>query len=629
MIIDTYTDALLSQLIKKRYFELGKSITQSELDALREKIRASNPGLSGSRVKFEPGAYSISSAKDIDDTIRIIEAEINALLQSGNTADKNISRTFDFVDNKLALFNHQITESLINSCALQVARKNLKPFTKVNVLTNLTGVNQNKTSAEVDIQSNSIRLPEQLGHQRISLSDLTNDDFDVFLTKGIQGNLSNAPGSEFINVVDDSDSFWLQRVASEIKEPKTMAFQVNLGQAYEISKIAMNLLGDSQEGDFLVRVLGSMDGTNWREVWPASRNTSSKFQASFLAMNFRLIRIEMTRIYPSYQIVANGQYVYEFGIDALQLWRSAYYPSAQFVSKPISFKDAFNSTRVINSISLEVFEEKPPGTEITYYLAKDVLDIDSAFQIIPGQNFKLNTSTSIDTNEQIRGRIDNNHATIDILIPDSVIPETISFFRNIYQKDVEIDGIGSGWRFENGFYHCIFELENELEINFGINFAYINGKKVNGIQLLPAGQYRFHTHKTNWAPAMTEAVDPLFPYNHKLLIEGLEDSDVYIGADFLAASKLNLVSYFDLVNNITLSQQSRFFAIYNQRPTIKIPAPPVDVTELEGWRFEKFKIRYQTPSTETPTSLVLIAKLRTNNTRYTPAIKGYSIIAGY
>jgi len=231
---------------------------------------------------------------------------------------------------------------------------------------------------------------------------------------------------------------------------------------------------------------------------------------------------------------------------------------------------------------------------------------------------------------KIKARVDANHALVDLTLQDDFIQESVRMFRNTYQPGVVIDGVPSGWKLENSYYSCVFEIEVEAEINLGINFAFINGAKRNGINVLEPGIYEFRTHEVNWKVAESEANDPLFPHNHKLIIEGLPGSTVYPGASFVAAEELKMVAAFDLIKNIDNTDQ-RFFAIRERNPLIKISSPPVLTDTVEGWRFEQHAVRYKYKSADVTqvTSVTLVAKMTSENERFTPVFKGYVVIAGF
>ena len=91
-----------------------------------------------------------------------------------------------------------------------------------------------------------------------------------------------------------------------------------------------------------------------------------------------------------------------------------------------------------------------------------------------------------------------------------------------------------------------------------------------------------------------------------------------------------MVAAFDLIKNIDNTDQ-RFFAIRERNPLIKISSPPVLTDTVEGWRFEQHALRYKYKSADVTqvTSVTLVAKMTSENERFTPVFKGYVVIAGF
>lgn len=630
MIRDSYAKVLLQDVLWRRYLALGRSPDERQVKALASQIDALGAGVRGSRVSYEPEADTEGSARAIQGAITTFSQEIRAIQLGSFELDDHTQTLFDRNESRLALLSGQAAELMLQGCALQVARRQGFSLVAFESMAGLTKMNLTESSAEVDLASNSVKLKKQKTSRRWDLTHLENRDFDVFMTNGSNAGLQAAPGSQFRNAVADDDGFWLQRVTSEDDRAKTLTFQVDMRQELVVSRITFEPLGQDEEGSYITRVLGSANGVNWRELSGKRRTTTRTEEVAGLAAKMRYVRVEMTREKPSYQLTdSRGTFVFEFGLQNFRVFETGYFPTGQFVSKPIRFENTLGVAQQINRVSIEVYEEKPPGTDITYYIARNESDLSSVIRIVPGQELILSSVESIDTDAKVRSRFNSSHALINVSVPSTVLPESIQFFRNTLQDGVVIDGVPAGWRLENSYYNCVFEVTDEFEINLGINFAFIDGKKVNGIQTIQPGIHTFRTHETNWAEATSENQDPLFPYNHKLIIEGLRDSDTYVGTDFVAADELQLVSAFDLLNNVDIDDRNRFFALYKGFPMVKIPRPPADLNTVEGWRREQHSIRYKFPSDEPTTSIVLIARLSSVSPRYTPVFKGYTAGAGY
>lgn len=166
------------------------------------------------------------------------------------------------------------------------------------------------------------------------------------------------------------------------------------------------------------------------------------------------------------------------------------------------------------------------------------------------------------------------------LIGNSIVVWRNARFRNStsYPDTATVRGNPRGWGFDGGRYICFFEVASSdgIVLNFGERTCVIDGKEVSGVQQVPAGIHKFSTNAENWfdiadnitnagfaspsyvtSEEVLENIDPLYPYNHKLIIEGFpysigfQGEKVYTGTDTSAEFYATRTSLFDLENNHT------------------------------------------------------------------------------
>jgi hypothetical protein len=631
MIKDVYGQLTFDDIVFERYLSRGVSPTPDQVDAIKGQIEGKNLGSTGSSLDYSPEFQTESSAKEIQKALDTFSREIRTVFTSSALLKDRGKRIYDRAENASSLINKQAMDLALEACALAQGRSEGYNLFAYDVMIDLTKIDQGVTSLYVDPRTQSIRLKSRTSERRINLTNLEDKDFTVTVIKGDVASQSLAPDSRLQNAVDDSDSYWLYRAQSSVDGEKGIALQLDLGKETTISQLTFAPFGTNTDTGIQVRVLASINTINWRELMPITQQTAPRVQIDGPAILARYIRIEMTRIKPSYRTQDTAGFVYEFGLNDLRIYESLYYPGGQFVSKPIEFRDVLGTLQRINTLKFNFYDERPEGTEIVYYISIDPDSKEGLIRINPNIPIELNTVIKAKENQgKIRSRYDANHALVGLPLEDGFLQETIEFYRNTYQPGVFIDGVQSGWKLKDSYYSCIAEILLEKEINLGVNFAFIDGRKVNGIQVLTPGFHTFRMHETNWKAVNSESEDPLFPYNHKLLIEGLEGSSVYVKVDFLAAEKLNLVSAFDLIENIPTGD-SQYFGINGSYPIIKIATPPVFLDDLEGWRLEQHAIRYKYVSDVLApiTSVRLVARMSTNNPRLTPVLRGYIALAGF
>jgi hypothetical protein len=631
MIKDIYGQLTFDDIVNERYLKRGASPTPDQVAGIWGQIEGKNLGALGSSIVYDPKFETEGSASKIQNALTTFSREVRTVFTSAAILKDRAKRIYDRAENQSALINKQAMDLALEACALAQGRSEGYNLFSWDTLFDLTKVDQQFTSIYVDPRSQAARLKSRPSERRIPLSQLEDKNFSVIIIKGDVASQSLAPDSRLQNAVDDSDSYWLHRVQSSIDGEKGIALQVDLSKETVLSQITFTPFGVNTDAGLQIRVLASLNSINWRELMPNTQQTSPRVQIDGPAILARYLRIEMIRINPSYKTQDAAGFVYEFGMNDLRVYESLYYPTGQFVSKAIEFRDVLGILQRINNIKFNFYDERPEGTEIIYYIIADPSSTEGLIRIEPNVPIELTTVLKKQEDQgKIRSRYDANHALVGLKLETGFIQDTVEFYRNTYQPGILIDGIQSGWKFKDSYYSCIAEILLEKEINLGVNFAFIDGRKVNGIQVLAPGFHTFRTHETNWKSVNSESEDPLFPYNHKLLIEGLDGSSVYEKVEFLAAEKLNLISAFDLIENISQENDS-YFGINGSYPIIKISAPPVFLDEIEGWRLEQHAIRYKYVSdTLAPiTSVRLVARMSTNNPRLTPVLRGYIALAGF
>lgn len=139
----------------------------------------------------------------------------------------------------------------------------------------------------------------------------------------------------------------------------------------------------------------------------------------------------------------------------------------------------------------------------------------------------------------------------------------------------QVRAIQRGWEFLDPYYSCVVEIQNPAGFNLGDvgpneiiidDVGYtgtVDGNIMTGKTSTQTGIHRIKVHKNNWkevTPGATDEADlktkdPLYPFNHKLLIEGYQydsafaDDKVYNGVDLFAGILMQQVGTFDFLYN--------------------------------------------------------------------------------
>ena len=181
---------------------------------------------------------------------------------------------------------------------------------------------------------------------------------------------------------------------------------------------------------------------------------------------------------------------------------------------------------------------------------------------------------------------DNSFGAINVAIPVSenedpdVIGNSIVVWRNVkdhtsYPDTSQVRGTARGWGKKEQIYYCSFEIisSDGKFLDFGDKQCTVDGQLVSGVVKIPQGIHKFETPAENWfdisdnytsvlgsSSLLTEEtlkrIDPLYPHNHKLVIEGIpydssfQGEKVYTGTDYSAEFYATKTSLFNLENNL-------------------------------------------------------------------------------
>ena len=243
-----------------------------------------------------------------------------------------------------------------------------------------------------------------------------------------------------------------------------------------------------------------------------------------------------------------------------------------------------------------------------------------------------------------------------IIVPDdieaNIIANTIQVWRNIrvqdsYPDTYTVRDIPRGWSLEGQLYSCYFEIisSSGRSMDFGDRKCTIDGQEASGIVNIPSGIHKFSTISDNWydiSSAATDlyseeylkSIDPLYPYNHKLLIEGIpynrgfDGKQVYIGTDLSAAYYCTKTTMFDLHNN---NLGFGVFAVKNIGVTSDILAVFLQYDNNNtDYINEQCLIRWNSADSaiESYKYIKLRAELGSDDTDISPEITGYRIKLG-
>lgn len=179
-------------------------------------------------------------------------------------------------------------------------------------------------------------------------------------------------------------------------------------------------------------------------------------------------------------------------------------------------------------------------------------------------------------------------------INPNYLANSVEVWRNIFYQDDPnrlVRGISAGWGLDGDEYYCAFFVASSdgIILDFGDSTCIIDGVERTGEVQVYRGVHTFRTNKDNWidysanySSVTTEAElrsqDPLYPLNHKMIIEGFDypidfsGEIVYDGVDIVAQYYLTRTSAFDLENNVSGENALRYFSFVKGVGSDETPA---------------------------------------------------------
>lgn len=239
--------------------------------------------------------------------------------------------------------------------------------------------------------------------------------------------------------------------------------------------------------------------------------------------------------------------------------------------------------------------------------------------------------------------------------------DDITIFRNIGSKGLtasdSVRNIQRGWGFKEPYYTTIIEILNPagMSIDVGNSTIIIDGAKYSnqiGPEILTGksgtntGLHEVKVHKDNWKHVTPDldsiddlkSADILYPYNHKLIIEGYDYNDdypssdemVYFGVDNFFEYRMKQISLFDFTDNLS-DNIYRYFTLDYDTPDshtggnspTRVFLVKVDDDNPDSVN-ERFLIRFNLVN-QRYSYLRFKATLSTEDETITPALDAYKL----
>lgn len=311
----------------------------------------------------------------------------------------------------------------------------------------------------------------------------------------------------------------------------------------------------------------------------------------------------------------------------------------------------FASLSTVENTNIGISYDKTGGAFISPANVFSLLETSSGTVIFSSQ-----TSTD---QRYIFSKPNQKSLSLQIDLDAEVDLDSLILWRNVGQKGINpsdtsklVRGIQAGWEYQEPYYSTQILIQGfeGFLINVGNSPIQIDGVNYTGLidsEILSPGTHSIRVHKDNWLSVDSsltnleelKAVDALYPYNHKLLIEGYlynsswptVEEQIYQGVDRFAGYIATKVSIFDLINNVPSADYSKYSLDTDISETTSTGESYIFVLNTDSSKSdlvnEVFVLTFNLTN-QLYSYVALKAEFRTTNSQLTPALDEYRIQLG-
>lgn len=640
--------------------------TQQEIKLLYNQKIDADPniekhGLSVSNIKKYFSANEVSSKSKYNDITESLNLDQKHLITNMEGKLKSLESSFR---KNTKLINNQLSK--LKTLERSVNRDLLLHLKEDIFLSGMLESFENYD--KVDFDNSNIAFyngKATVGFTKTSSESFNFEDVQYSVRSRSGKILSSKTISSFENIKEEDGSYFKVLAESKTKYDHVdfiidISFKKQDGVDLETIKFTTYTPERNSKASYQCFI--SVDGNSFTEV--GESNLRLKAGENFIEVNKKAVKkVKILLSKFSYDFKENDNYIYAFSLDYLGMTKNKYKVNQESVaylgpyeivnaeSEPVKFSMATarggtcciipDETSVDLYLSkdnvswhkvdftgrskevVQFYESAESAIDFTLF---DLIDRDSRSNFLAEE---LPDSISLTTNEKV----------LNLYIPDankeSFIKESINIRRNVLKKDNEkIYNASRGWHKAQGFFYTNFEIDQPegRYIDFGIRSCFIDNNLVTGRVFLTKGVHSFKTSEENWydldlsdektvkTSRQLKEVDPLYPYNHKYLIEGFRYSKIFRGKKVYLGTKTCFSYEMDFVSKERFSRESGLDKFtFIEKPEGLFIKIKVDETRSDS-KIEDFEITYRRTLEEDSNLLYIKAVLKTANEDVTPKI---------
>ncbi|MDD3412413.1 MAG: hypothetical protein PHY47_00270 [Lachnospiraceae bacterium] len=683
-----YSNVLKEKHIKSK-LRTGKIPAIEEINESINQLQMQNNNFSIPLLKKEDYRIEneeISSASKMNKTFDLLYSDLSVCVKSLLIQGNNITDIYDSTFSKLEGFERRLEGLQSKIATLLFESKNSDRHEEIfyEKFDSKDMVDLANTTVDIDDISNTVTLKPTTSNLIPLENSGTIIQVNTVPNASIVSSL-DLIGLEAGNLLNQSNNTWQHQVTT--KDPVSQ-ISVDLiltlpSNTSEVNKIIVEPANANIRTQIALEVSYSQDGINW--LFPVGE--SNKRLVKRTSYDFNLIKAAYWRLRLTKQGndgFFGNNYSYNFGLKSL-LFLGKEYQKINLNDIGVIHSKIIKPKKIdkISSVSMKICESKAPSTQIKYELCplieQEITDLETGILSLKDLRFY-----SADAQEEDSFVLDMLKLISEPLIDQIKIDSALNYKdqrSGDYLLDLDLTGMSKsdtvilrspgdnslyqtigkarrqrsnalGWNITDLYcstYVLIESPDGEI-IDIGQTEIIINGKAYSGKVRLSPGLNQVTSLKKYWHSVDLSTlpldkdikVDPLYPYNHKYLIEGI-GSSLY-GRDTSAV--IDGVSLINIIDPLQVYRKKHKIWQYRlhelsfeqieseQKSTLDVFSYKVDNTnqerivvksELEGSLLdsESFSIITKIQDSNPVKGLIFKATLSTENLKSTPVLTEY------
>jgi hypothetical protein len=538
------TDAELNQLIftEETAYPTVDSVGISGFDIKRPRYKGVSSVAMENTNRTAMYDDVITMSKRLDNLLQILEDSHRGFYGTSKRVGKLLDQTESRLDNLLLL--NGSTDVFVVGIE--------------ETFDTQTAVDQ---SGSATVESGYVTLG-RTGYTPVDISKLK-----MNATIGGRANVVGITASSPIDSLKEDDgSMWEYVVYTKEQQGRvTLVLTFEFSEASYVGDLRLTGLPISVNKKMTASCFYSLDGSSYTALDPVEQVATSEMSFQVGLDGIKKVQITLSKEAADSSTPNKGRYMYIFSLDSLKIYSDVFKPSERstLLCGPYSMLDDQGNPVYFTKATLSACTVEPNDTSVSFYLSQDGSNWVGVSHNNDGGNyvsfqdgtadqsidFVDDTAVAGSVVETVVGMEDIDFQTEAVLntfvmsgYVDLVPLRSFVIKRNVptSASPSKLLGAVPGWVFDKITQQYSTTLYVESPdgrfLDLGDTSATINGTLVSGQVFLPQGYSVFATADSNWIELGTysssdalEKADPLYPYNHKYLVEGYSYAETFVG----------------------------------------------------------------------------------------------------